>query len=216
MTLAELTLEARPRLSARARLQYDPVRDKQILLLPEGLLVLNETAAAIVEIVHRLANRGLRVVIAGLDLDYRGQPFGPMPLLMATAEFVTKMSAICTACGNPASRSQRIVKTPKEVTDAVLVGGEEAEALVGGIDADALAALGPPEVVVTFGSRGSLVVADGRATEVHARYVDVDPTGSGDAFAAAYLASRASGNAPATAARRATAVVAAMLNERLR
>jgi len=48
MTVAELTLAARPRLSPRARLQYDPVREKQILLLPEGLLVLNETAAAIV------------------------------------------------------------------------------------------------------------------------------------------------------------------------
>ncbi len=81
---------------------------------------------AIVDIVHRLANRGLRVVIAGLDLDYRGQPFGPMPLLMATAEFVTKMSAICTSCGNPASRSQRIqTKLSEDGKTQVLVGGEE-------------------------------------------------------------------------------------------
>lgn len=63
---------------------------------------------SIVEIVQRLANRGLRVIVAGLDLDYRGQPFGPMPTLMAVAEYVTKMSAICTRCGNPASRSQRV------------------------------------------------------------------------------------------------------------
>jgi thymidine kinase len=80
----------------------------------------------IVDIVHRLANRGLRVVIAGLDLDYMGQPFGPMPLLMATAEFVTKMSAICTSCGNPASRSQRNkVKVSEDGKTQVLVGGEE-------------------------------------------------------------------------------------------
>ena len=64
-------------------------------------------APSVVEITQRLANRGLRVIVAGLDLDYRGVPFGPMPNLMATAEFVTKMSAICTVCGNPASRTYR-------------------------------------------------------------------------------------------------------------
>ena len=90
---------------------------------------------------------------------------------------------------------------------------EEAEALAGGLDPDALAALGPPEIVVTFGSRGSLVVADGRAERVSAHYVDGDPTGSGDAFSAAYLAARASGHAPVPAARRATGVVAAVLKE---
>ena len=80
----------------------------------------------IVDICHRMANRGLRVVVAGLDLDYRGQPFGPMPLLMATAEYVTKMSAICTTCGNPASRTQRIrSKTTEEAKHQVLVGAEE-------------------------------------------------------------------------------------------
>jgi sugar/nucleoside kinase (ribokinase family) len=91
---------------------------------------------------------------------------------------------------------------------------EEAEALVGSLDADALAALGPREVVVTFGSRGSRVVADGKMTDVHARFVDADPTGSGDAFAAAYLAGRAAGHPPAAAARRATALVGAMLSGR--
>ena len=91
---------------------------------------------------------------------------------------------------------------------------EEAEALVGGLDPDALAALGPPEVVVTFGSRGSLVVAGGRAEHVHARYVDADPTGSGDAFSISYLAARASGHAPVAAARRATGVVGLMLSGR--
>ena len=80
---------------------------------------------SIVEICQRLANRGLRVVIAGLDLDYRGVPFGPMPLLMAVAESVTKMSAICTACGNPASRSQRKIVTSSGAGPQIVVGAEE-------------------------------------------------------------------------------------------
>ena len=81
---------------------------------------------AIVEISQRLANRGLRVIIAGLDLDYRGVPFGPMPLLMATAEFVTKMSAICTVCGNTASRTQRRkLENPEKNNSQVLVGAED-------------------------------------------------------------------------------------------
>ena len=85
-------------------------------------------APSIVDIVHRLADRGLRVIVAGLDLDYKGVPFGPMPALMATAEFVTKMSAICTLCGNPASRSQRIVAAEGRTTERsgqVLIGGAE-------------------------------------------------------------------------------------------
>jgi sugar/nucleoside kinase (ribokinase family) len=91
---------------------------------------------------------------------------------------------------------------------------EEAVALVGGIETGALAALGPPEILVTFGSRGSLVVAGGNATEVKARHIDADPTGSGDIFSAAYLASRASGHAPVSAARRATGIVSALLSGR--
>ena len=91
---------------------------------------------------------------------------------------------------------------------------EEAEALVGGVDVAALAALGPAEVLVTFGSRGSLVIAGGRAERVHAHHVDANPTGSGDAFSAAYLAARASGQAPVAAARRATALVGLMLSRR--
>ncbi len=85
-------------------------------------------SGALVEIVQRLANRGLRVIVAGLDMDYRGLPFGPMPQLMATAEYVTKMSAICTSCGNPASRSQRLVtkaKPDEGGANPVLVGGQE-------------------------------------------------------------------------------------------
>jgi len=62
----------------------------------------------IVPVVEALAQRGLRVVCAGLDQDYQGRPFEPMPQLMAVAEYVTKELAICVVCGNPANRSQRI------------------------------------------------------------------------------------------------------------
>jgi sugar/nucleoside kinase (ribokinase family) len=93
---------------------------------------------------------------------------------------------------------------------------EEAEALVGHIGARTLAGLGPPEVIVTYGSEGSLVVERGRATEVRARHVDADPTGSGDAFAISYLVGRAHGHSPVASARRATAVVADMLRARVR
>ena len=83
---------------------------------------------------------------------------------------------------------------------------EEARVLVGEPDADALRSLGVPEIVVTFGSEGSLVFAEGRLERVPARPVggEVDPTGAGDAFIAAYLVSRSSGYAPVPAARRAT------------
>jgi sugar/nucleoside kinase (ribokinase family) len=95
---------------------------------------------------------------------------------------------------------------------------DEARTLVGEPTEDALRALGVPEVLVTLGSRGSLVLAEGRLVAVPARAVpgEVDPTGAGDAFSAAYLVSRACGHAPVAAARRATAVVAGLLGRRLR
>lgn len=64
--------------------------------------------ARIVTVVDALADRGIRVVVAGLDLDYLRRPFGPMPVLLAVAEFVDKMHAICVRCGAPAQFSQRI------------------------------------------------------------------------------------------------------------
>ncbi len=63
---------------------------------------------SLVEVCEEMANRGLRVIVAGLDQDYRGKPFSPIPELMAVAEYVTKNLAICVVCGNPANRSQRI------------------------------------------------------------------------------------------------------------
>ncbi|MEP7284559.1 MAG: thymidine kinase [Chloroflexota bacterium] len=64
---------------------------------------------ALVEVVEAMAGRGIRVILAGLDLDFRGEPFGPLPLLMCLAEDVTKLHAICTVCGEDASRTQRLV-----------------------------------------------------------------------------------------------------------
>ncbi len=72
----------------------------------------------IVTICETLANRGLRVICAGLDQDYLGQPFDPMPQLLAVAEYITKELAICVVCGNPANRSQRLSHT----ADRIAVG----------------------------------------------------------------------------------------------
>lgn len=63
----------------------------------------------IIDTVMELANDGFRVILAGLDQDFRGEPFGPMPNLMAIAEHVTKLQAVCTVCGSPASRTQRLL-----------------------------------------------------------------------------------------------------------
>ena len=62
----------------------------------------------IIQVCNRLANSGIRVIVAGLDMDYQGNPFGPMPGLMATAEYVTKVHAVCTRSGNLANYSYRI------------------------------------------------------------------------------------------------------------
>ncbi|MSP12615.1 MAG: thymidine kinase [Chloroflexi bacterium] len=71
-----------------------------------------------------LADRGIVVLAAGLDLDFRGEPFGPMPLLMAQAEQVTKLSAICVVCGGPASRTQRLINgSPASYTDPIILVG---------------------------------------------------------------------------------------------
>lgn len=76
----------------------------------------------LVQVVEDLANAGKRVIVAGLDLDYLGQPFEPIPHLMAVAEYVQKNLAICVICGNPADRSQRLVAA----SDQVLVGEQDA------------------------------------------------------------------------------------------
>ena len=76
----------------------------------------------LVDVVQTLANRGIRVIIAGLDTDFLGKPFGPMPALMAIAEDIQKVHAICVKCGSPANHSHRLVKN-----DALVVLGEKDE-----------------------------------------------------------------------------------------
>jgi len=75
--------------------------------------------ASLVEVADALANRGLRVIVAGLDQDFLGRPFEPMPQLMAIAEYVDKTLAVCMRCGAPANRSQRLTAA----ADRVVVGG---------------------------------------------------------------------------------------------
>ena len=85
--------------------------------LDDGIVVLATT----------LAERGKRVVVAGTDTDFRGEPFGPMPELLAVAEVVDKLHAICVVCGNPASRNQRLIegKPARYDSPVIMVGGQE-------------------------------------------------------------------------------------------
>lgn len=93
--------------------------DSIVLLAAEADVVGIDEAqffdATLVDVCVALANAGKRVIVAGLDMDFRGQPFGPMPALMAVAEEVTKVHAICVRCGQLAYLSHRIVKGEKQV-----------------------------------------------------------------------------------------------------
>jgi len=96
-----------------------------ILLLAEGVEVVGIDEAqffddSLIDVCTVLADRGIRVIVAGLDMDFTGRPFGPMPALMAIAEFVTKAHAICVRCGNLAHYSHR-----KTQDDKVVVLGEK-------------------------------------------------------------------------------------------
>jgi thymidine kinase len=91
-----------------------------ILLMADGMDVVGIDEAqffdeGIVDVCNQLANNGTRVIVAGLDMDFSGKPFGPMPYLMATAEYVTKVHAICVRTGNLAHYSHRTVPNTKQV-----------------------------------------------------------------------------------------------------
>ena len=90
--------------------------DTEVVGIDEGQFFDQELPA----IVNELANRGKRVIVAGLDQDYLGKPFEPMPQLLAIAEYITKTLAICMVCGNPANHTQRLVSSG----DRVLVGAQ--------------------------------------------------------------------------------------------
>jgi thymidine kinase len=99
-----------------------------------GLVELDTTVVAvdeaqffdwtIADICNQVADQGVRVIVAGLDMDFRGEPFGPMPLLMAQAERVDKLQAICVVCSAPASRTQRLINgQPAWYDDPVIMVG---------------------------------------------------------------------------------------------
>jgi thymidine kinase len=100
---------------------------------PNEILALSEDAHVVgideaqffgndlIDVCNKLANQGKRVIVAGLDQDYRGIPFEPMPQLLAIAEYITKTLAICVVCGNPADKTQRKVVS----TERVLVGASD-------------------------------------------------------------------------------------------
>lgn len=81
----------------------------------------------VIAICEQLADKGIRVIVAGLDRDFRGEPFGVMPSLLARAEYVTKLNAICQVCGAPATRTQRLIDgKPAHINDPIiLVGAKE-------------------------------------------------------------------------------------------
>jgi len=98
------------------------------LLKPETTVVAVDEAQffddELIEVVEEMVTRGLRVVIAGLDMNFKGEPFGCMPALMARAEQVDKLQAICMVCGEPASRTQRLVDgKPARYDDPVVIIG---------------------------------------------------------------------------------------------
>lgn len=95
----------------------DLSEDAHVVGIDEAQFFSNE----LVDVANKLADQGKRVIIAGLDMDYRGIPFEPMPQLLAVAEYITKTLAICVNCGNPADRTQRKIAS----NERVLVGAAD-------------------------------------------------------------------------------------------
>jgi len=86
-------------------------KDAQVVGIDEGQFF----KMNLVDVCEKLANQGKRVIVAGLDQDFRGKPFEPMPQLLAVGEYITKTLAICVVCGNPADRTQRKTKSSERV-----------------------------------------------------------------------------------------------------
>lgn len=108
--------------SSQIALRLDPMA--QVIAIDEVQFL----DAGIVALANGLALRGRRVILAGTDTDFRGEPFGPMPQLMCVAEVVDKLHAICVLCGAPACRNQRLIDGKPAAYDSptVMVGGAEA------------------------------------------------------------------------------------------
>jgi thymidine kinase len=108
--------------SGELEAQADPGAD---VIAVDEVQFMDEEIARVAE---RLVARGVRVILAGLDTDFRGEPFGPLPRLLAQADRVTKLEAVCVICGSPAHRTQRLVEGRPAPYDApvILVGAQEA------------------------------------------------------------------------------------------
>lgn len=97
-------------------------QDTTVVAIDEAQFFDDELA----QVVSNLADQGLRVIVAGLDTDFRGEPFGPLPAIMAQAERVDKLHAICMVCGGPASRTQRLIDgSPARYDEPVVIVGAD-------------------------------------------------------------------------------------------
>jgi thymidine kinase len=114
---SEMKIKSQLVLQAREILDLLDVRT-QVIGIDEGQFFDMD----LVHVCNQLADTGKRVIVAGLDQDFRGKPFDPMPQLLAVAEYITKTLAICVRCGAPANRTQRLVENP----DRLLVGATDA------------------------------------------------------------------------------------------
>jgi thymidine kinase len=114
---SEMKIKSQLVLQAREILDLTDVRT-QVIGIDEGQFFDTD----LVHVCNQLADTGKRVIVAGLDQDFRGKPFDPMPQLLAVAEYITKTLAICVRCGAPANRTQRLVENP----DRLLVGATDA------------------------------------------------------------------------------------------
>jgi thymidine kinase len=112
---SELRIPSRTVRTARDILRH--AHEARVIGIDEGQFL----GPGLVDVCQKLANRGKRVIVAGLDQDYAGKPFEPMPQLLAIAEFITKTLAICVICGNPANRTYR----KKRRSGRVAVGGAD-------------------------------------------------------------------------------------------
>ena len=112
---SELRIPSRVVKTAREILRH--AKEAQVIGIDEGQFLGRD----LLPVVEQLARRGKRVIVAGLDQDYRGKPFEPMPELLAIAEYITKTLAICVVCGEPANRTYRKVRR----SGRVVVGGSD-------------------------------------------------------------------------------------------
>jgi thymidine kinase len=117
-----LSVEAQPADSS-AEIMREVRPETEVVAIDEAQFL----DAGVVEVCTALAERGVRVIVAGTDTDFRGEPFGAMPRLLAVAEVIDKLHAICVRCGDPACRNQRLIdgRPARYDSPTIMVGGSE-------------------------------------------------------------------------------------------